>query len=169
MAQDTICFVNGIKKVAHVQKISMGSVVYRDTGKSAKDLMIAKKNVRYIVYKDGSYEILSVKNIRPTEMTPAFMKGSEDADKLYKHPGGAIGTGIASFATGGMLGLIPAIACSATKPSAQNLCLPRTAPLTDKDYMLGYQSRALKIKQRKVWTGYFVGLGSLLALLLVTK
>jgi hypothetical protein len=169
IAQDTICFINGSRKIAHVQKITMGNVVYRDTGKSIKDILIPKNSVRYILYPSGSYEIVSLKNIQPTEMNTSFTKGSDDADKLYRHPGGSIGTGIASFATGGILGLIPAIACSASKPRAQNLNLPRTAPLSDKSYMLGYQSRAKKLKQKRVWTGYFVGVAGAIALLLVSS
>lgn len=168
LAQDTICFVNGSRKIAHVIK-TRPNMIYRDTGRFSKDILVPKNMVRYVLYSGGNYEVVSLKNINPTEINYSFTKGSEDAEKNYRHPGGSIGTGITSFATGGILGLIPAVFCSATRPKGENLGLPKGAPVSDKSYMLGYYSKAKKMKQRRVWKGYFIGVSAAIAFLLVTQ
>lgn len=171
LAQDTLYFVNQNKVICRVLRINMGNVFYvkNDSTPRSKEIGIPKSTVRCIAYGNGSIEILSVKNIRPPERNSNFLKGSSDAQAYYHHPGGSIATGLVSFATGGILGLIPAIACSATTPRFANLNLPKNAMLTNKEYMLGYISTAKNMKQRKVWKGYVLGVGAAIAFVILTK
>jgi hypothetical protein len=73
------------------------------------------------------------------------------------HPGGSIGVGVACFLTGGILGLIPAIACSITPPATENLNYPDKELWKKNDYETGYRYRAKKIKQKRVWGGFAIG------------
>ncbi len=170
-SQDTLYLLNQTKLVCRVLRINVANVVYikNDTLPKVRELLIPKSQVRLIAYYNGSFEIISVKKIKSTEINSTFLKGSSDAEKFYKHPGGSIGTGITSFATGGIAGLIPAIACSATTPKITNLGLPKDALIKNKDYMLGYIFQAKKMKQKKVWTGYSLGILSVFALILLTN
>jgi len=170
-SQDTLYLLNQKKIICRVLRTNVANVIYskNDTLAKVKEILVPKSQVRLIAYANGNFEILSLKKIMPSEINSMFIKGGADATKYYTDPGGSVGTGIASFATGGILGLIPAIACSSTKPKITNLGLPKDAPVTNRDYMLGYFFQAKKMKQKKVWTGYTVGILSLFALLLLTK
>ena len=171
-AQDTIYLLNNNKVIAKIKGIDAFNITYRKNDSTSKrDMIIPKNQVRLVAYSNGSFIICSVRKINPAFIKdyPMFLKGVSDATIYYKHPGGSIATGITSFLTGGLLGLIPAIACSATQPKVVNLGLPPGAAITNKDYMLGYISKAKKMKQSKVWTCYGMGLGAILILVLVTE
>ena len=162
-SQDTIYFRNNNKIVAKVFEIDDFNITYKIVDSTNRRQVIIPKNaVRYVVYSNGSVEICSLKKINPNSLPDytMFLKGVADAAKYYRHPCGKGGTFILSFLTGGILGLIPAIACSSTRPKTINLGLPVNAPVTNKDYMLGYIYKAKKMKQAKVWTGYGMGVGA---------
>lgn len=84
-----------------------------------------------------------------------YIKGQQDAITNYpkKHTG-AGGTCIVTLVTTPVLGLIPAVICSATKPSIENLGMPQSELSTNPEYVNGYQYQARKLKSKKVWTGY---------------
>lgn len=171
-SQDTLFLLNQSKIICKVHQVNIANVVYvkNDTAvRKPKEILLPRGEVRCIVYGDGNLEIISVKKIKASEINSMFLKGSQDATAHYKHPGGSIGTGVASFLTGGIIGLIPAIACSATTPKMINLGLTKESPIRDKDYMLGYAATAKKMKQKKVWTSYTLGVLSAVAFLLITK
>lgn len=170
IAQDTLWLVNGTAVPARVSTITMSHIVYRDSATAQKDKAMPKSNVRYLTYSSGQYEVISLKNISPAEINISFRKGQQDATANYTGKScGAVGTGVTSFLTGGIIGLVPAIACSATRPKTLNLGLPRGAPVSDKSYMLGYVTTAKAAKQKKVWTGYAVGFISAITFLLVVR
>ncbi len=156
--KDTIYFVNETKVLARDIKIEQSEIFfYKIDSLADTQTTVEKREVRFIAYASGKLEIYSLKNIGIPKDYSMFTKGAQDAKLNYTHMGGAIGTGFTSFLTGGILGLIPAIACSATTPKMVNLDIPRNAPANNKDYLLGYVSKAKKIKQKRVWAGYFIG------------
>ena len=169
-SQDTLFLLNKSKIICRVLKINFANVTYitTDTLTKHKEILIPKSLVRSVTYANGFFEIVSLRKIRKDEITSMFIKGSNDATVHYKHPGGSIGTGITSFLTGGIVGLVPAIACSATTPKITNLGLPKDALINNKEYMLGYTYTAKKIKQKKVWGGYALGILGAVAFLLIT-
>jgi hypothetical protein len=168
--QDTLYLVNEHKLIANVDRVTISNVVCkRKDTLNNKEMLIPRSRVRLIAYQSGSMEVFSVKNITAKMFTDSmFRKGMKDAEAYYKHPGGSIATGIVTFATGGILGLVPAVACASAAPRVVNLGLPKNAAVNNKSYMMGYTYRAKKIKQRKVWGGYCMGLGAVFALLLVS-
>ncbi|MCE6988171.1 hypothetical protein [Dyadobacter sp. CY323] len=95
------------------------------------------------------------------------IKGQIDAARHYKrYKGAAAGTLITSLLFP-IIGLIPAIACSATSPKLENLGYPDEQLFRQPEYYKAYTKKAKKIKQRKVWSNWGIGLGVNLLLILV--
>jgi hypothetical protein len=102
--------------------------------------------------------------------TKMYKKGEVDATRYYRgYTGAGTGTFVTSFLVGPLLGLIPAIACSSTTPKRRNLGLPNTQIAENNDYYQGYAQQAKRIKSKKVWTNYGIGVGILLLLVVVTS
>ncbi|HEV7379897.1 MAG TPA: hypothetical protein VGN64_08905 [Dyadobacter sp.] len=95
------------------------------------------------------------------------VKGQIDAEKNYKkYKGAATGTLIASLVSP-LIGLIPAIASSATTPKLQNLGYPDETLFRQGDYHAAYTKKAKKIKQKKVWTNWGIGFGINLVIVVI--
>ena len=95
------------------------------------------------------------------------MKGQKDATRYYvEYTGAGTGTLVTSLVSP-LLGLVPAIACVATPPKQKNLNFPSAELLKNPDYHRGYDARAKKMKQGKVWTNWGVGLGVNLILVIM--
>ncbi len=97
-----------------------------------------------------------------------YVKGQLDAERNYhKYKGAGTGTLIASLVSP-LIGLVPAIICSANSPKTENLGYPNENLLKQQEYYLGYTQKAKKIKQRKVWTNWGIGFGAnLIAVLII--
>jgi len=101
----------------------------------------------------------------PTESLA--VKGQIDAERNYKkYRGAATGTLIASLVSP-LIGLIPAIACSATTPKLKNLGYPDETLFKQAEYHASYTQKAKRIKKRKVWTNWGIGLGVNLAIVII--
>ena len=159
-SQDTLYMNDKTKEVVIIKSIDFFGVNYVKSDSSKLDVKVMPRfRVDFIAYKNGSLLVVNAnKKYVPININ-SFNKGELDAKENYIGKTGAIFTGITSFLTGGIGGLIPAIACSVTKPKFSNLSIPNNAPIKDHDYMMGYYVKAKTIKQKKVWTGYFIGVG----------
>ncbi len=98
------------------------------------------------------------------------VKGQVDAEANYKkYKGAATGTLIASLVSP-LIGLIPAIACSATTPKMDNLGYPDAKLFMQKEYYDSYTRKAKKIKAGKVWKNWGIGFGvNIVAVLLLAS
>lgn len=98
-----------------------------------------------------------------------YVKGQVDAENNYKkYKGASTGTLIASLVSP-LIGLIPAIACSATAPKIENLDYPDTNLFMQKEYHNGYTKKAKRIKSGKVWKNWGIGFGvNIVAVLLIS-
>ncbi|WP_221390066.1 hypothetical protein [Dyadobacter sp. NIV53] len=95
------------------------------------------------------------------------IKGQIDAERNYKkYKGASVGTLITSLVSP-LIGLIPAIACSASTPKIQNLGYPSEELFRQADYHKSYTKKAKKIKQGKVWKNWGIGLGVNLVIILL--
>ena len=95
-----------------------------------------------------------------------FQQGKNDAKIYYKgYKGAGTGTFLASLLTGPIFGLIPAIACSTTSPSSDNLTFPSVELMRNPDYVSGYTQQAKAKKSGKVWGNYGIGTAVLLVVL----
>lgn len=95
------------------------------------------------------------------------IKGQIDAARHYKrYKGAATGTLLTSLLSP-VIGLIPAILCSSTNPKIENLGYPNEELFKQAAYYKAYTKKAKKIKQRKVWSNWGIGLGVNLVVILV--
>jgi len=100
------------------------------------------------------------------EYSDMFQQGKSDAAIYYKgYKGAGTGTFFTSFLLGPIVGLIPAIACSSTSPSPNNLVFPSVELMKNPNYVSGYTQQAKAKKSGKAWGNY--GIGSLLFLVIV--
>jgi|GEM_PF-1877960 len=99
-----------------------------------------------------------------------YVQGKIDAERHYKkYKGAGTGTLITSLVSP-LVGLIPAIACSASAPKLANLGYPDENQFKNQEYHLGYTEKAKKIKKKKVWTNWGIGFGvNLVAVLLIAS
>jgi hypothetical protein len=123
-----------------------------------------------IRYEDGSKDMFNeasnTNNTNNSNSSDMYSRGKEDAIMNYRGKNsGAGGTGFAVALTSPLIGLIPAIACSSTEPSDENLKYTNRELMRNADYNRGYREQAHKTKRRKIWTAF--GIGSAAWLLLV--
>lgn len=100
------------------------------------------------------------------EYSDMFQQGKNDAKIYYKgYKGAGTGTFFAALLTGPIFALIPAIACSSTAPSSDNLTFPSVELMRNPDYVSGYTTQAKSKKSGKVWGNYGIGTAVLLLVL----
>jgi hypothetical protein len=130
-------------------------------------ITILKSEVKMIKYENGDLE-----EFKANITTPSInmsKKGKNDAINNYSCVKcGATGTTITSILSP-ILGLIPAIATSATFPHDSNLNEPNSELMKNSAYKMSYNRQAKKIKQKKIWLGWGVGLGVNLVLSIVMR
>lgn len=99
------------------------------------------------------------------EYSDMFQQGKNDAKIYYQgYKGAGTGTFLVSLLGGPILGLIPAIACSSTAPSSNNLSFPNIELTRNPDYINGYTAQAKAKKSSKVWGNFGIGTGILIAI-----
>lgn len=175
-AQDVITLKNGNEINVKVTEVTSEEVKYKKSD-SSPIYSLKKNEVFMIKYKDGTKDVFTgeTKSITTKETDgytneDLLMMGKRDAQRYYQgRKSGTGGTIITTFLTGGILGLIPAIACSFTPPRDANLMIPKSSYSDNPVYYESYKSEAIKIKRRKVWSGYGIGFGAAVAFILVVS
>jgi hypothetical protein len=165
-SQDMITTRSGESIQAKVLEVSQTEIKYKKFDNPEGPVYwILKSVVLMVKYENGTVDVFKVEKrsadsssvISLTENL--FMKGQADAARYYKKYNGA-GTGtLITALVSPLLGLIPAIACSSTKPMEINLDYPNSGLMKNPDYYLGYTQKAKKIKQGKVWTNWGIAFG----------
>ena len=85
-----------------------------------------------------------------------YRQGRKDATKNYDgYKTAGTGTFVVSLISP-IVGLIPAIACSSTKPKDFNLGYTNPELMKNADYQKGYTQNAKKIKQGRVWRNWAI-------------
>ena len=91
-----------------------------------------------------------------------FNQGRNDAKIYYKgYKGAGTGTFLTSFLLSPIVGLIPAVACSSTQPSMNNVIFPNVELTHNSDYVNGYLQEAHTKKIKKVWGNFGIATGIL--------
>jgi len=164
-SQDIIYKKNGSDIEAKIIEIGISEIKYHKFDNITGPIyVIPKSEVFFIKYENGSKEIFNEVTKNVTSETKAsnedmYPKGINDANINYRgyKPAGT-GTLVVSLLSP-IVGLIPAIACSATRPSEFNLNYPNADLMKNTDYRNGYERTAKSIKSKKVWTNWGIGLG----------
>ncbi|WP_396148447.1 hypothetical protein [Flavobacterium sp.] len=157
---------------AKVIEVTINEIKYRKFDNLNGPLFtLLKSDVLMIRYENGSKDIFNeVQNSVTANASSNDMsiKGKEDAITNYKGKSSGAGwTAAATILTSPVLGLIPAIACSSTEPSDENLNYKDSELMKNNDYNRAYTKQAHKTKKKKIWTGFGVGSGAWLLLILL--
>lgn len=132
---------------------------------------ILKSDVLMIRYENGTKDIFNeVQNTVTANVSSSDMaiKGEQDAITNYKGKSSGAGwTATTTILTSPVLGLIPAIACSSTEPSDENLNYKDSELMKNNEYNKAYRKQAHKTKKKKVWSNFGVGSGVWLLLILL--
>jgi len=121
-------------------------------GASDKDDTLSKVKV----VKKPTLNLLSIPGMtKANNMVRSYFLGMDDADYNYRAKKAATTTIFVTTLIGGpLVGLIPAVACSAKAPSNRNLDVPTSGLVTDDAYMRGYKCEASYIKKHSTWPRY---------------
>jgi hypothetical protein len=165
-SQDVILLATGEDLEVRIVEIGPDVIKYRKFDNPDGPIFNLPKSEAWMIrYENGPKVILKAETktdstsagIPPDEN--AFNKGCMDAQKSYNgYKGAATGTLITSLLSP-VIGLIPAIACSSTKPSELSLNYPSAKLMKNDQYRTGYMITAKKKKQGKVWTNWAIALG----------
>ena len=173
-SQDLITIKSGEDMQAQILEVGQSEVKYKKFDNlNGPIFTILKSDILIIRYENGTKDIFSNKTKNEKLATEIlsnenqFLKGQMDAAKFYKgYSGAGTGTLISSLISP-IVGLIPAIATSSSKPNDDNLGYPNADFMNNADYYNGYTQKAKKIKQGRVWTNWGIGFGVNLAAILV--
>ena len=160
--QDVIVTKNKEHIIGKVNRVTPTMITYVGNNSFHGELTsIEAENVRYIVYESGDTERIhhnSQEVLNADDEYDMSDKGRQDAKTYYKgYKGARAGTTVTTVLTGDIFGLIPAIACSSTPPSDENLNYPSKKLMKNEDYGNAYRNEARHIKRRKVWGSYALG------------
>lgn len=184
-AQDIIFLKNGEEIKAKVKEVTQTEIKYlKFENQESPIYSLSKAQVLMVKYENGSKDIFEKadsfiesnpipvsKSTESTNTAEMYEKGIQDATFYYngKHSG-KTGVLLASLLTNGLIGLIPAIPCSLTKPKIENLNIPNAELYRNNaNYAHGYDKQAKKIKSKKIWTNYAIGTAISTFLLIVAK
>ncbi len=168
--QDKVFLKSGENIEAKILEINLDDVKYKKySNLEGPTFTIIKSDIHMVIYENGESEIF--KNELNKSDENMFSKGQRDASLYYKgYKGAGTGTLFTSLLSP-IVGLIPAIATSSTKPNHNNLSFPDEKLMENSDYFMGYTKKAKKIKQGRVWLNWGIGFGANLiaAIILVSS
>jgi len=151
-SQDLLTKKNGEDIKVKIIEVNQSEIKYKkNENLSGPTFTISKSEALMIRYEDGSKEMFQ-DTPNSSEMSS---KGKEDAILYYKGKNsGAGGTAATVIFTSPIIGLIPAIACSSTEPSDENLQYKNNELMKNADYNKAYTDQAHKIKKKKIWNAF---------------
>jgi hypothetical protein len=170
--QDVLSLKNGTEIKVKVVEIDQDFIKYkRYDNLNGPLIWISKSDVGLITYENGTKDVIEVpvkagETVLPpvlpktTDATEdMYVQGETDARLNYKGKNsGAVGTFLVGLLSPAVA-LIPAIACSGRTPDITNLNAPDQSLLKNETYRRGYQYKAKKMKQGKVWGAWGASFG----------
>lgn len=168
-SQDLITLKSGQDISAKIIEVGINEIKYKKFDNiDGPTFTISKSDVLITRYKNGTKDIYNVENKETKNNEEMTAQGTNDAVSFYKgRNSGSVWTGVASVFTSPVLGLIPALACTSTEPSDENLNCKNPELMKNSNYNAAYTKKAHKIKKGKVWKGYAIGSGAWLLLILI--
>jgi len=159
-SQDTIVKKTNEDIHAKVLEVTTAEIKYKKFEYQDGPLYsILKSDVIMVRYENGSKDVFDENALEITAAPPQtsrnlFLQGYTDATNNYNgYTSAGTGTLLLSLLSP-LVGLIPAITCSATQPKEKNLNYPNAELMKNPDYYYGYTKTSKRIKQGKVWTNW---------------
>jgi len=190
-SQDIVYLNNGTEIKAKIIEITSETVKYKRFEQLDGPIRnILLPEVLMIIYEDGTHEVFQKEEkntnqtLRQDELLPfrepagAFLaqtnnqdfcfQGQRDASTYYTgYREAATWTSAATILGGVIIGIIPAIACSTSDPQSSTFTVPDTELLRNSTYYQCYSQEAKRIKSKKVWTYFGIGVAVDLAIGLI--
>jgi len=161
-SQDIITKKSGDDIMSKILEVNQSEIRYKKYDNiTGPTFTILKSDVMMVRYENGTKDIfneVSSPSSTSTQMENPSLKGRMDASKNYTgRNSGAIWTGVTTALTSPILGIIPAIACSAAVPSQRNLEITDPELMKNPDYNAAYKNQAHKTKKARVWSSFGIG------------
>lgn len=164
-AQDTLILKDGKEISSKILEVNVNDIKYKRSDNIDGPTYTVKKSEIFILkYANGTKDVVTQEAKTQTTETQAataedmYFKGQMDAARYYKkYRGAGTATLITTLAAGGIIALIPAIACSATKPKEKYLGFPNEGLKNNTAYYNGYANAARKKKAGRVWMNWGIG------------
>ncbi len=179
-AQDTIVQKNGTRIPAKVLEIDKSDIRYKKFENiEGPSYVLPKSELSLIRYQNGSVDTFNLvsptRQVKPAiqPLSEMYLKGQHDAEIYYTNYKPAARWTLGLTLPLNAIGVIPAVAFSATPPRKENLGCPDQNLLSNPDYFNGYVAKAKDKKGSHVMKNFGIGcLGSFLlygTLLISTK
>ena len=158
-SQDIITKKNGEDLKAKVIEVSLNDISFKKFDNTdGPTYRIPKSDVLMIRYTDGTKDIFSEAAQSSTDNMQE--QGRQDALKNYTGKNSGAGwTAATSIVTSPLLGLIPALVCTAEEPDQSNLNVKNKELMKNTDYRQAYIAQAHKTKRNKIWKHYGIASG----------
>lgn len=179
-SQDVIYLNDGANIKAKIVELTTESVKYKKSDQLDGPLRnISLSDVFMIIYEDGTREVFkkdNQQNLLPQRVSEPIptreperinvaisnqdlcFQGQQDASRYYTgYREAATWTGAATILGGAIIGIIPAVACSTSEPRSSSFSVPDVDLLRNSTYYQCYAQEARRIKSKKVWTNFGIG------------
>ena len=163
-SQDIITTKAGEDILAKISEVGHTEIKYRKFDNLDGPMFtLLRSDVLMIRYENGTKDIFN-EEPKPVAVAPPsdanlYLRGQTDANTYYDgYKSAGTGTLLASLLSP-LVGLIPAIACSSTRPRDHKLMYPDAELMKNVNYYNGYTHRAKKVKSKKVWKNWLIAFG----------
>lgn len=160
-SQDVITLKSGEEIKSKILEVGKTQVKYKKfSNQMGPTFIVEQPDVLMIRYEDGSIAVnTNEKEIDEDSSAltgnDLYAQGQQDATRFYRPK--FTGTFLVTALVNPLMGLIPAITCSANPPREYNLNYPSSVKMKNPDYRLGYMRRAHRMKKGKVWGSFITG------------
>ena len=160
-AADTLIFNNGKIIAGKILAINTADIKYKiENNPDGPTYSVLKTEIKEIIFATGLHQSFknenntdnnySHSNTASNSTESLFLKGQTDAKQYYRNGGGSVAVGILTVLSP-IIGLIPAVICSAFQPKERKLGYQNNELWKKPEYRLAYTMQAYKIKKRKIW------------------
>ncbi len=168
-SQDVITKMTGEDINAKVLEVGETTVKYRLTDSLSDSIfLIPIHDLVMIRYENGTKDIFIKEKDNISKDSASltnsqidyYQKGQSDAKKYYKDYSTSVTATLAVSIVNPLIGVIPVVICSVTKPKDKNLNYPNADLMKNPVYYKGYTQNAMRIKQGKIWTNWGIVTGA---------
>jgi hypothetical protein len=163
---DIIIFKNGNEVKSHIIEVSNNELKYKKHDfLDGPTFVVMKSDIFMIKYKNGTKDIINIEgqkdkienNLLNKSDGEIAIQARRDADEYFPRPGAFL-AGFSSIILTPIIALIPTIIVSSSEPKESNLNFPnQELYYKNIQYQNEYRREAHKLKKKRVWGGYGLG------------
>jgi hypothetical protein len=188
-SQDVITKKTGEDIQAKILEVDQTNIKYKKFDNlEGPSFIVPKSDVLIVRYSNGTKDIFTEEKtistdvkavtidtktaLADTQTNPSDICDQATNDSKTNYIGRNSGTGWVLATTAlfsPLIGIIPAVACSASKPTDQNLNYKDSKLMKNNAYNKCYTDEAYKTKKNRIWTSFGVGAGAWLVIILLAS